>query len=210
MTQPIARFLTLLMLGAASIAAAQGTAAIKVGIFPFTDATASGNHTGGTDVGRTLASEITHSTTMIPRLLGADESGRASDVDAEKAVAIGREQNVDLVFIGTVLEAKSEDASKRAWIPSIKGQSGNIDIRRVKATVVLQGDLYDVASGVRLWSERVTGTESNNKFGGTAYTRFGSWGNDSYASFLDSPMGKALQAALANMTKKVAATRPRG
>jgi hypothetical protein len=42
---------------------------------------------------------------------------------------------------------------------------------------------------------------------GTANTTFGSWGNDAYPAFLDSPLGKALQFALADMAKKVAAAR---
>ena len=185
-----------------------GDKAIKVGIFPFADATASGNRSVGADVGRTMASEVTHSTTLIPRMLAADGSVRAEDLDGEKAIAIGREQKVDLVFVGTVLEARTQESNKSGWIPSIKGQSANVSVRRVKATVTLQGELYDVASGKRIFSVRVTGNDSNNALGGTAYTTFGAWGNDNYRAFLDSPLGKALQAALADMTKKVAAARP--
>ena len=207
--------LLLIMLGVASLAAGQtpasspavGDKAIKVGIFPFADATASGNRSVGADVGRTMASEVTHSTTLIPRMLAADGSIKAEDLDGEKAVAIGREQKVDLVFVGTVLEARTQESNKSGWIPSIKGQSGSVSVHRVKATVTLQGELYDVASGKRIFSVRVTGNDSNNALGGTAYTTFGAWGNDSYRTFLDSPLGKALQAALVDMTKKVAAAR---
>ena len=209
------RVLILIMLGAASLAAGQtvaspppvGDKAIKVGIFPFADTTAAGNRSVGADVGRTMVSEFTHSTTLIPRMLAVDGSTRAEDLDGEKAIANGREQNVDLVFMGTVLEAKTEESNKSGWMPSIKSQSANISIRRVKATVTLQGGLYDVGTGARLFSERVTGNDSNNAYGGTAYTQFGSWGNDSYRAFLDSPLGKALQLALADMTKKVVAAR---
>src|SRR5882762_6114242 len=207
--------LLLIMLGAASLAGGQtavspppaGDKAIKVGIFPFADATASGNRSVGADVGRTMASEITHSTTLIPRMLAAEGSIRSEDLDGEKAVAIGREQKVDLVFVGTVLEAKTQESNKSGWIPSIKGQSGSVSVHRVKATVTLQGELYEVASGKRIFSVRVTGNDSNNALGGTAYTTFGAWGNDSYRTFLDSPLGKALQAALVDMTRKVAAAR---
>ena len=141
--------LLLIMLGVASLAAGQtpasspavGDKAIKVGIFPFADATASGNRSVGADVGRTMASEVTHSTTLIPRMLAADGSIKAEDLDGEKAVAIGREQKVDLVFVGTVLEAKTQESNKSGWIPSIKGQSGSVSVHRVKATVTLQGEL---------------------------------------------------------------------
>jgi hypothetical protein len=205
---PIAGVVILSMLGVAGPAAGQSESPIKVGIFPFADATASGNRSVGSDVGRTMMSEFTHSTALIARLLVPDGAMNAEDLDGERAVAIGREQHLDLVFVGTVLEAKTEDSSKRGWLPSIKGQSANIDIRRVKARVVLQGDLYDVATGARLFSERVTGNDSNNEFGGTANTTFGSWGKDNYRAFLDSPLGKALQLALADLTRKVAAASP--
>lgn len=209
------RVLILIILAGASLAAGQtgappppaGERPMKIGIFPFADATASGNRSAGADVGRTMMSEITHSTTLIPRLLTADSSRTAEDLDGEAAVVIGRERKVDLVFMGTVLEAKSQESNRSGWIPSIKGQSANVSVRRVKATVTLQGELYDVASGQRIFSVRVTGNDSNNALGGTAYTSFGSWGNDNYRAFLDSPLGKALQVALADMTTKVAAAR---
>jgi len=114
---------------------------------------------------------------------------------------------VDLVFLGTVLEAKSEQSNKGGWVPSIGGQSASVNLHHVKATVTLQGDLYDVASGKLIFSDRVTESDSNSKVGTTAYTQFGAWGNDSYSAFLESPLGKALQKALADMTKKVAAAK---
>jgi hypothetical protein len=126
-------------------------------------------------------------------------------MDADKALALGRAQQLDLVFVGTVLEARTEQSNKRGWLPSIKGQSASLDVHHLKATVVLQGELYDLASGERLFSTRLTGNNASNAVGGTAYTSFGSFGNDSYQAFLDSPLGKALQAAVADMTKKIAA-----
>jgi hypothetical protein len=123
-------------------------------------------------------------------------------------MALGRAQHLDLVFVGTVLEARTEQSNKRGWLPSIKGQSANVDVHHMKATVVLQGELYDLSNGQRLFSTRVTGNNASNSVGGTAYTTLGSFGNDSYASFLDSPLGKALQAAGADMTRKIDSARP--
>ncbi len=181
--------------------------ATKLGILPFADATASGNNTAGSDVGRTMLSEVVHSTNLQPRMLATDAGAKADQLDAQKAIALGREQHVDLVFMGTVLEAKTQESNKSGWIPSIKGQSANVTVHRVKATVTLQGELYDVANGQRIFSVRVTGNSANNALGGSTYTTFGAWGSDNYRNFLDSPMGKALQTALADMTKKIAATR---
>ena len=213
----ICSLLVLVVLGIASLAGAQPVStqksgdtghATKLGILPFADATASGNRTAGVDVSRTMLSEVVHSTNLEPRLLATDGAAKPDELDAEKAIALGREQHMDLVFMGTVLEAKAEESNKSGWLPSIKGQSANINVHRVKATVTLQGELYDTANGKRIFSVRVTGNNSNNTLGGNAYTTFGAWGNDSYRNFLDSPLGKALQTALADMTKKIAAARP--
>lgn len=207
--------LALTMFGAAAVPAVQtmkaaqsGSApAVKVGILPFVDATGSGNRSVGADVGRTMQAEMVHATNLLPRVLTLDGTSRAEELDGEKAVEIGRSQKVDVVFLGTVLDARSDESNRNAWLPSIKGQSGNVQVRSIKATVALQGELYSVASGKLLASWRVVGKHSDNKFGGTAYTTFGSWGNDGYSAFLSSPLGKALQAAIADMVKKVAAER---
>ena len=214
-THSLARSLTIASLFASALlisspARAQNAgaaAALKVGIVPFTDATASGNRSIGADVARTLQAEMVHSSNLVPRLLESAGSS-AGAIDADKAVELGRAQHVDLVFVGTVLEAKTEQSNKRGWLPSIKGQSAALDVHHMKATVVLQGELYDVATGERLFSSRVTGNDSSNAVGGTAYTTLGSFGNDSYQSFLESPLGKALRNAVADVTKRVAAARP--
>jgi hypothetical protein len=197
------------VLGPSRTAGAQESASngSRIGILPFIDATASGNRAAGSDVARTMLAEVVHSTTLQPRLLAADERSRATDGDPEKAIALGRTEHLDLIFVGTVLDARSEESNRSGRIPAFKGQSGSISIHRVKATVTLQGELYDVASGRRLFSERATGSNSNNALGGTAYTTFGAWGNDTYASFLESPMGRSLQSAIADMTKKIVAAR---
>jgi hypothetical protein len=142
-----------------------------------------------------------------PRYATVDSSKSANDLDGERAVAIGRAQRVDLVFVGTVLEAKSDESNKSGWVPRIKGQSANVRLHRVKASVTLQGELYDVRTGGRIFSTWVTGSEANNVLSGTAYTRYGSWGKDDYRAFLDSPLGKAFEAALDAMTKKIVESR---
>jgi hypothetical protein len=186
----------------ALLASPGAQAQITVGLAPFTDATASGNRSAGADVARTLQAE--HATSLVPRLL----EDVATPVDVGKVLAAGRGQHVDLIFVGTVLEAKTEQSNRRGWLPSIKGQSASLDVHHEKATVILQGELYDAASGERLFSTRVTGSDSSNALGGSAYTTLGSFGNDSYQSFLESPLGKALRNAVSDMAKHIAAARP--
>jgi len=183
-------------------------AAIKVGVLPFVDATTSGNRSVGADIARTLQAEMVHSTTLLPRLLENGSLDASGGFDASQAIEFGRAQHVDFVFAGTVLEARTEQSNKRGFLPTIKGQSANVDVHHLKAIVVLQGELYDVAKGARMFSKRVTGSDSSNSIGGTAYTTLGAIGNDTYQSFLDSPLGKALQAAAAEMTKDVADSIP--
>jgi len=188
----------------ALLASAAAQAQTTVGLAPFTDATASGNRSIGADVARTLQAALVHATSLVPRVL----EDVATPVDADRVLAAGRAQHVELVFVGTVLEAKTEQSNKRGWLPSIKGQSAALDVHHQKATVILQGELYDARSGDRLFSTRVTGTDASNALGGSAYTTLGSFGNDSYQSFLESPLGKALRNAVGDMAKHIAAARP--
>jgi hypothetical protein len=196
-------FLALLVFGVVSVAGAP--AQRKLGIVPFVDATASGNQAAGADVARTMLAEVVHSTDLQPRILVLEEGTKVDALDSDSAIALGRAQHLDLVFMGTVLDARTEESNKGGSIPSIRGQSATVNVRRVKAAVTLQGELYDVAAGRRLFSLRLTGNDSNTSVGATTFTTFGSWGSDSYQNFLSSPLGKALQTVLADMTKKIAA-----
>jgi len=209
---PSATLFVCLLLGATALTAARQAPSplksdqVTIGVLPFVDATASGTPRVGVDVGRILVSELVRSTTLIPRLLGTGAMA-IDELNAEKAVTIGREQNVDLVFMGTILGATTEESTNSGWIPSIKGQSANVRLRRVKATVTVQGELYEVATGARVFSAKTTGEKSNNAVAGTAYTKFGTWANDDSRAFLASPLGQALETAVAEMTKKLASTR---
>lgn len=180
---------------------------IKVGLLPFMDATASGNRDVGPAVSRTVQAEMVHSTNLLPRVITLERPSDVDSLDGEKAVELGKKNGVDVVVLGTVLEAKAEESNKGGWIPRVAGQSGSINIRSIKARVTLQAEVYSVATGAKLNSLRITGNHSDNKFGGTAWTSLGSWSSGNYGVFLESPLGKALQQAIADMVKKIAATR---
>jgi len=174
---------------------------VKVGVLPFVDATGTGNAGTGAALGRLVQAEIVHSTELLGRVLPADGTN-PEDIDVEKAAAIGKGHNVDLVLIGTVLEAKSESSSKGANTGRLFGQSVGATMHKSKATVQLQGDIVDVATGRRLTSLRVKGEESDTKVGANAWTQLGGLSTDSNA-WLESPIGQAMQKAVADLVKRV-------
>jgi hypothetical protein len=174
---------------------------IKVGVLPFVDATGTGGVEAGPALSRLVQAEIVHSTELLGRVMTLD-SGRPEDVDVEKAAQLGKDAHVDLVLLGTVLEATSEQSSKSGWTPSIAGQSVGGSVQRAKGKVSLQGDLVEVTTGKRLASLRVKGEDSNTHVGANVYTGLGSIGNDS-VGWLNSPVGKAMAKAVAELVKQM-------
>jgi TolB-like protein len=188
-------------LGAASVAAQDDKPQVKVGVLPFVDATGTGGVDAGPVLSRLVQAEIIHSTQLFGRVLTLD-SGRPEDVDVEKAAQLGKDAHVDIVLLGTVLEATSEESTKSGWTPSFGGQSVGGNVRRAKGKVTLQGDLVDTATGKRLASLRVKGEEADTHVGATVYSGLGSIGTDGNA-WLQSPIGKATSKAVAELVKRM-------
>ena len=203
--------LSLLMLGAWTLSGQQQSGSLsnfkyqyKIGVLPFVDNTASGGQETGAAIGRAVQAELAHSTELVGRVLKLEEGVNAEDVDGEKAVEMGRARKVDVVLVGTVLEANSEEVEHSAQGPSIFGQSVGGRARSVKAVVTLQGDLFNAANGKKIDSIRVTGRASDTKVGADVYTNLGSI-STAGSSFQNSPIGKALHNAVAELVKKIAA-----
>jgi len=74
----------------------------------------------------------------------------------------------------------------------------------MKATVTLQGDLYNVATGKKIESLRVTGKASETKVGADVSTSLGDLSSGG-ASFQNSPIGKALHNAVTDLVKRITA-----
>jgi hypothetical protein len=165
------------------------------------DATGTGGVDAGPVLSRLVQAEIIHSTQLFGRVLTLD-SGRPEDVDVEKAAQLGKDAHVDIVLLGTVLEATSEESTKSGWTPSFGGQSVGGNVRRAKGKVTLQGDLVDTATGKRLASLRVKGEEADTHVGATVYSGLGSIGTDGNA-WLQSPIGKATSKAVAELVKRM-------
>jgi hypothetical protein len=174
---------------------------VRVGVLPFVDASGSAGVEAGLALGRLVQAEIVHSTDLMGRVLTPD-GVRPEDVDVEKAAEIGRQSHVDVILIGTVLEARSEYSNKGGYTPRVFGQSVGGNVRSTKATVMLQGDLVDVATGKRMASLRVKGNHSDTKVGASVYTELGSISSDGSA-FMESPLGQALQEAVTDLVKRL-------
>ncbi len=182
-------------------------APVKIGILPFLDASGAMSSDTAAAVGRLVQAEMSHSAPNLNgKMLTLPSGTNLTDLDGEKAVAIAKGAGVDVVLLGTVLDAKSEESSKGGYLPSIAGQTVGMSVRSVKANVTLQTDLYRTGTGERITSLRVPGSHSDSHFGGSVYTNLGSWDGNA-STFLDSPLGKALEQAVAAAVKKISTTK---
>jgi hypothetical protein len=177
----------------------------KVGVLPFMDATGGGEDTGVV-VGRAVQAELAHSTNLMGRVLKLKEGMSAEDVDPEKAIELAKERRVDVVIIGTIIEASSEESERNLNGPSIFGQSGGLASRSMKATVTIQGDLFNVVNGKKIGSFRTTGKASDTKVGANVSTTLGDLSNS--GSSEKSPIGKALQKAVVELVKNITTCEP--
>ena len=184
---------------------AAGSYQFKIGVLPFVDNTGTGNDATGPAVSRAVQAELTHSTKLIGRALKLDDGVSADAVDSDKAVEIGKSRNVDVVVVGLVLEATSEESEKGISTGALFGQSVGGHARSVKASITLQGDLYNVSDGSKIDSFRVSGHASETKVGADVSTDLGGISTDG-STFDSSPIGKAMNAAVAELVKKINAS----
>ncbi len=203
----MAGFLGLIAL-ASNASAQQTETQFKIGVLPFVDNTGSGGTDLGPALSRAVQAEITHSTQLQGRVITLDSGVKAGAVDAPNAVAIARANGVDAVLVGTVLDASSQGSSQNVNGPSFHGITLGGSAHTVNGAVTLQGDLYDVTSGQQIESIRVTGNASEKGLGANVSTSLGdlsSGGN----SFDQSPIGKALHDAVAELVKRLAKDQPK-
>jgi len=186
---------------AAVISPGLATAQYTVGVLPFADNTGSGEDISSS-VSRAVQAEIVHSTKLNGRVLTLASDASPNNLDAQQAVTIGRAQGVDVVVIGTVLEATSSQSSSSGSLPSFGGISLGGSKESIKAEVTLQADLYSTTTGEKIDSIRQTGTSSQTKIGTDVSTDLGSIDSGG-ASFDNSAIGKAFHQAVANVVKQI-------
>lgn len=187
-----------LLLTAASVAQ---SGPFKVGVLPFVDNTGSNAGDVATSVSRAVQAEMIHATPLVGSVLTLDDGLSPASVDGAKAVEIGRAKNVDVVVVGTVLEATSEQSSGSSHLPSVGGISLGGLKQSVKATVTLQADLYSTTTGEKLDSIRQSGTANQSKLGTSINTGLG--GIDTGGNFDNSAMGKAFHTAVSQLVAKI-------
>jgi OOP family OmpA-OmpF porin len=182
-------------------ASAQGSQ-FKIGVLPFADNTGSNSGDVAGDVSRAVQAEIAHSTQLMGVVLTLDSGLSPNNLDPTKAVAIGQARGVDVVLIGTIVEADSQQSSNSANLPSFGGISLGGNKQSVKATVTLQADLYSTSTGQKIDSIRQTGNASQNKIGSDVSTGLGSISSGG-SGFDNSAIGKAFHAAVTALVKQI-------
>ncbi len=175
---------------------------IKVGVLPYADATASGGANIGDTLSRLTQAEIVHSTQLQGEVVLITDGSRPEQLDSEKILALGKSAGVDIVVMGTLLEAHAEESAQNGMSRSIFGQTFSGGLHAWKAAVTLQADIYDVATGKKLDSLRVSQTQSDKKVSGGAITTLGSM-DTSTPAFQNSTLGKALQKTIADLVKRI-------
>ncbi len=179
--------------------AAQGA---KVGVLPYSDATASGGANIGDTLSRLTQAEIVHSTQLQGQVVLITNGLRPEQLDSGKIVALGKDAGVDLIVMGTLLEAHAEESEQNGASRSIFGQTISAGLHSWKAAVTLQADVYDVATGQKLDSLRVSQTQVEKKVTGSAATTLGSM-DTSTPAFQNTTLGKALQKTIADLVKRI-------
>lgn len=174
----------------------------KIGVLPYADATASGQANIGDSLSRLTQAEIVHSTQLEGRALQITNGLSPQQLDSENIIALGKEQNVDVVVMGTVLDAHAEESAQNTSPRTIFGQSLSANVHSYKATVTLQADLYQVSTGKKLDSFRMAAVQTDKKVGAGAATTLGNL-DTSATALQTSTLGKARQKAISDLVKRI-------
>jgi len=174
----------------------------KVGVLPFSDATASGGANIGDTLCRLTQAEIVHSTQLQGQVILITDGTRPEQLDSAKIITLGKDAGVDIVVMGTLLEAHAEESAQNGMSHSIFGQTFSGGLHSWKAAVTLQADIYSVATGQKLDSLRVSETQTDRKVTGGVVTTLGSM-DTSTPAFQNSTVGKALQKTIADLVERI-------
>ncbi|MEW5916119.1 MAG: hypothetical protein AB1762_06925 [Gemmatimonadota bacterium] len=173
----------------------------QVAIFPFVDGTGGTNRGAGAAASQTLIDELAAQSRLLGVVVG--DSLGAGAIDEARALDAGKTRGARFVFVGTVISATSREGSRGGWLPKIKGQTVHLTVRSIEAKTELQGVLYDVATGERLFATKTRGSHKDNSYSGRVWSSWGSWDVGDHAAFMASPMGQAFLKASREMVKQI-------
>jgi len=175
----------------------------KIGILPFEDA--SGVGAGfGEQVAKFIRSEFLKDKKYVPKFIPYKPKGEeeSETIDLEKAIELGRNNGVDYVMMGTILEAEATSSSSGLGGISVLGKSVGSSLRTVKAKITIQGDLISVKEGKLIESFRATGSKTDRSVGADVSTEWGSLDTDSSKENA-TPNAKALREAVEKLVKEI-------
>jgi len=177
----------------------------KIGLLPFDDAAGVGPE-ACRQAAVYVRSELLKSKKLLPKFLapaledGAEGVG-AGLIDVEKALELGRANGVDFVLIGTILDASAEESDSSLGGLSLRKGTVGTSVRKVKATISIQGDLLAVADGALVQSFEAKGGKTVSQVGADLSM---SWGDyNSGLGSADTPNAKAMREAVASLVKQI-------
>ncbi len=186
---------------AAPVVVSSQAAKSRVAVFPFVDGTGGTNRAAGVAASQTFVDEMATGSRLLGVLV--DDSLGSDAIDQERAVNLGKSRGTPFVFVATIVTATSRESSRSGWLPQIKGNTVHVRVRSIEAKTELQGVLYDVATGERLFTTTTRGTHKDHSYGGRVWSSWGSWDVGDQAAFLESPMGQAFLKASREMVKQI-------
>jgi curli biogenesis system outer membrane secretion channel CsgG len=178
----------------------------RIGVVPFDVSAVDG--AGGADAGRVLGTlvrvEMLKNKQIRPQLIELP-TGVRPPLTTQRAAELGKSAGVDLVLLGTVLEASSSRNNNRASTSRLGGLIGSTvggSVTRTTAKVSLHAELVESASARSVDTVEVEGSDTDTGIGADLWSTLGNFnlGDDGWQK---TPMGKALREAAQKLTSEV-------
>jgi curli biogenesis system outer membrane secretion channel CsgG len=174
----------------------------KIGVLPFEDAAGVGP-AFGEQVAKFIRSEFLQNKKFTPKFIQfKPKEDETASIDLDKALELGKKNNVDFVVIGTILEADATSSSSGVGGISVFDQSVGSSLRTVSATITIQGDLISVKDGKLIESFRTSGSKTDHSVGTDVSTEWGSLNTDK-ESGNNTPNAKALREAVEKLVEEM-------
>lgn len=199
--------LTIVVACTLALIQAQAADPPTIGIVPFDVSTVQGS--GGADAGRVLGTlvrvEMLKNKQIRPQLIELP-TGVRPPLTPQRAAELGKSAGVDLMLLGTVLEASSSRNNNRAStsrLGGIIGSSVGGSVTRTTAKISLHAELVESATARSVDTFEVEASNTDTGVGADLWSTLGNFnlGDDGWQK---TPMGKALREAAQKLTTEVA------